>query len=178
MNAVNEEYLEDLRQRVDQYRLLAEKAIARVDDNRLFWCFHNDANSMAIIMQHISGNMRSRFTNFFTEDGEKPWRHRDSEFEPVLTTREELLESWNHAWSVLTPLLAELRPEDLARTVYIRGEAHSVLAALQRQLAHYAYHIGQLIFLAKMLGTGPWESLSIPKNQSDDYKRRQDNPPA
>ncbi|MBL7942568.1 MAG: DUF1572 family protein [Flavobacteriales bacterium] len=164
------EYLDDCRKIFRQYKSLGEKAMAQVDDQRLFWCFHNDSNSIAMIVQHISGNMLSRFTNFFTEDGEKSWRHRDNEFEPVLTTRIEMMEAWDNGWNLLLPLLDNLTEADLERTVYIRSEPHSVLKAIQRQLAHYSYHIGQIVFLSKMVAVD-WQSLSIPKNKSEDFNK-------
>lgn len=151
------------------YKGLGEKAMAQVPDERLFWTFYNDSNSIAIIVQHLSGNMLSRFTRFFDEDGEKQWRNRDREFEPVLGTRAEIEAHWEQGWNCLFGVLEQLSPQDLTRTVQIRDEAHFVHEALQRQLAHYSYHVGQLVFLSKMLAPDGWQSLSIPKNRSGDF---------
>jgi hypothetical protein len=164
-------YIQNIRSIFSGYKQLAEKAMAQVEDKRLFWTFNNDSNSIAMIVQHMSGNMKSRFTNFFVEDGEKPWRKRDLEFEQVLTTREEVMDKWEEGWRVLNGVLDSLIPDDLDRTVYIRSEPHSVMEALNRQVAHYSYHIGQIVFLAKMVAQEDWKSLSIAKNKSDDFNR-------
>lgn len=170
-------HLENLRQIFTQYKVLGEKALAQVEDKRLFWTFHNDSNSLAIIVQHMSGNMVSRFTRFFEEDGEKPWRQRDREFEAVLTSRNEVMEAWELGWDVFLEVLNGLNESDLERTVYIRGEAHTVIEALNRQLAHYAYHIGQMVYLAKMLAHNGWQSLSIPRHMSEEFNRQKLSPP-
>jgi hypothetical protein len=154
-----------------QYKLMAEKAISQVPDERLFWTFYNDSNSIAIIVQHMSGNMLSRFTNFYDEDGEKPWRNRDKEFESVFTTREEVMLAWDKGWMCLFSVLDSLTENDLEKHILIRSETHTVQEAFQRQLAHYSYHIGQLVYLSKMLSIENWKSLSIPKNGSDDFNR-------
>lgn len=165
-------YIENIQHTFLQYRALAEKAMAQVEEKRLFWAFNNESNSIAIIVQHVSGNMISRFTNFYEEDGEKTWRDRDREFEGVLTTRAEVMEAWNNGWNVFLKIIQSLEPADLHKTVTIRGQAHTVVEALQRQLAHYSYHIGQIVFLSKMVAQDSWNSLSIPKNQSDDFNRK------
>jgi hypothetical protein len=149
-----------------QYKLLAEKAMAQVPEERLFWTFYNDSNSLAILVQHMSGNMLSRFSNFFEEDGEKPWRNRDKEFEPVFATQEEVMLYWDKGWMCFFSVLDALKQDDLEKIVHIRSEEHTVEEAIQRQLAHYSYHIGQIVFLSKMLAIENWQSLSIPKNSS------------
>ncbi|MDZ4823896.1 MAG: DUF1572 family protein [Flavobacteriales bacterium] len=164
-------YLQNLRTLFPFYKSLGEKAIAQVEEKRWFWCFNNDSNSIAMIVQHLSGNMLSRFTNFFTEDGEKPWRHRDKEFESILTSREEVMEAWENGWAVFLEVLDNLVEEDLEKVIYIRNEGHTVVEALNRQLAHFSYHIGQLVFLSKMVAQDPWQSLSIPKNKSENFNQ-------
>jgi hypothetical protein len=163
------EYITTTQKSFAAYKTLAEKAIAQVEEKRLFWIFNNESNSIGMIVQHISGNMVSRFTNFYDEDGEKPWRDRDREFEVILSTREEVMEAWNSGWAIFMNVINNLKPEDLSRTVYIRGEAHSVFEAINRQLAHYSYHIGQIVYLSKMLNETGWKSLSIPKNKSGEF---------
>jgi hypothetical protein len=162
---MGEQLIDNWKQLFAQYKLLAEKAMAQVSDDRLFWTFYNDSNSVAIIVQHMSGNMTSRFTNFFDEDGEKSWRNRDGEFESKVTSREEMMHAWESGWTCFFDVLNALTPDQLDRTVTIRGEAHTVTQAMQRQLAHYSYHTGQIVFLSKMLAMGGWNSLSIPKKK-------------
>lgn len=158
-------YIKNVQAIFAQYKALGEKAMKQVEDKRLFWVFNNDSNSIAMIVQHLHGNMISRFTNFYEEDGEKPWRNRDMEFEAVITTREELMTSWENGWECFYKVLHNLHDLDLDRTVYIRNEAHSVMEAINRQLAHYSYHVGQIVFLSKMLADKEWQSLSIPKKK-------------
>lgn len=165
------EYIKNIQKTFPTYKELAEKAMRQVEEKRLFWIFNNESNSIGMMVQHISGNMVSRFTNFYDEDGEKPWRDRDREFEVILSTREEVMEAWNSGWNVFLNVINNLQPEDLSRTVYIRGEAHSVFEAINRQLAHYSYHIGQIVYLSKMLNETGWQSLSIPKNKSGEFNR-------
>ena len=163
------EYIKNIRAIFLQYKTLGEKAMAQVEEKRLFWTFNNESNSIAMIVQHVSGNMLSRFTNFYEEDGEKPWRNRDREFESILTTRAEMMEAWEKGWKCFLDVVNNLQDLDLERTVYIRNEPHSVLEAVNRQLAHYSYHIGQIVFLSKMVAEKEWNSLSIPKNKSREF---------
>ena len=160
------EPLDHLQKMFTMYKALGEKAMAQVPDERLFWTFANDSNSLAILVQHLSGNMLSRFTRFFEEDGEKPWRQRDREFEHVLVSRSEINAEWEKGWNCFFELLNSLSVSDLQRTITIRGEAMTAHVALDRQLAHYAYHVGQMVFLAKMLAPSEWKSLSIPKRSA------------
>lgn len=160
------EYIKNVQAIFAQYKALGEKAIQQVEDQRLFWVFNNDSNSIAMIVQHLHGNMISRFTNFYEEDGEKTWRNRDKEFEVVFSNRQELMNAWDAGWTCFYNVLHHLHDLDLDRTVYIRGEAHSVMEAINRQLAHYSYHVGQIVFLSKMLATNEWNSLSIPKKKT------------
>ncbi len=158
-----DQYIYSIQQTFRTYKKLAEDAINQVDEKRLFWTFNNDSNSVAMLIQHISGNMLSRFTAFFDEDGEKPWRNRDLEFEPTLTSRNELMYQWNKGWDCLFAVTDHLSEDDLGKTIIIRHEQYTALQAINRQLAHYSYHIGQLVFLCKMLAKESWKSLSIPK---------------
>jgi len=141
-------------------------------DAQLFAILDDDANSIAIIVKHMTGNMRSRWTNFLTTDGEKPDRNRDGEFIDPPETRDALLAEWEHGWSCLFQALEPLTESDLGRTITIRGEAHSVMQAINRQLAHYPYHVGQIVLLAKHYASGRWKSLSVPRNQSAEFNRK------
>jgi hypothetical protein len=155
-----------------QYKKLADAALAQVTDEQLQTAIDPESNSLAIIVKHMAGNMRSRWTDFLTTDGEKPDRNRDSEFEEPPATRAELMRLWEDGWNRLFSALEPLTDADLGRTITIRGEAHSVMQAINRQVAHYASHCGQIIFLAKHLKAGNWKCLSVPRKQSADFNRR------
>ena len=149
---------------------LAEKALAQVSDADFFATLDPESNSVALIVKHLAGNMRSRWTDFLESDGEKPDRHRDSEFlADEKDTRESLERRWQDAWKVLFEAIEPLSADDLGREVAIRGETHSVLKAINRQMVHYAYHVGQLVFLAKHLAGSRWQSLSIPRGKSEEF---------
>jgi hypothetical protein len=154
-----------------KYRSLGEKAMSQVPDEALYWQYNPESNSMAMIVQHMSGNMLSRWTDMLTTDGEKDWRQRDKEFETVLKTREEVMVAWHRGWDLVMETLGQLREEDLERTIYIRAEAHTVTEAIVRQIAHYASHIGQLVYIGKMVMNSEWKSLSIPRHGSDQFNR-------
>jgi uncharacterized damage-inducible protein DinB len=154
-----------------RYKDLAEKAIAQLDDSVLSAAPPGGSNSIATICWHVSGNLRSRFTDFLTSDGEKPWRKRDEEFEPRAVTRSELLEKWNSGWTVLLRALDDLDDDDLDRTVSIRGQSLSVREALLRALAHTTYHVGQIVYAAKATRGTEWTYLSIAPGQSEQYNR-------
>jgi len=154
------------------YKNLAERAMAQCPDEALFTTVDDESNSIAIIVKHLAGNMRSRWSDFLTTDGEKPDRNRDTEFEEPPKTRAELQEMWERGWKYLFDALQPLTDADMARTVTIRNEAHSVMQAINRQMAHYPHHIGQILFLAKHLAfvsTGKWQSLSVPRGQSKQF---------
>ncbi|RQP08060.1 MAG: DUF1572 domain-containing protein [Chryseobacterium sp.] len=151
------------------YKDLAEKAFAQLSDSDISRRPDEGSNSIAIVVKHICGNMRSRFTDFRTTDGEKPWRNRDTEFENAYSDKATMLADWESAWQILDEVFAELTDDDLEKTVTIRGEAHSIFDALLRQVAHYAYHIGQIVFIAKNLRAEKWQSLSIPRGKSAQY---------
>ena len=154
------------------YKNLGEGAMEQVTDEQLFATLDEEMNSIAIIVKHMAGNMRSRWTDFLTSDGEKPDRNRDTEFVEPPATREELLKRWNEGWDRVFRALTPLSDSDLERSVTIRGEPHSVMQAINRQIAHYAYHCGQIVFLAKPFKAGDWKSLSVPRNKSADFNRK------
>lgn len=161
-------YLEDSISLFRYNKKLAEQAIEQCPDAGLFAMLDEESNSIAIIMKHVAGNARSRWTNFLTSDGEKPDRNRDTEFERPPATREELIAMWEEGWKCVFGALGTLSEADLTRTVTIRGEAHSAMQAINRQMAHYSYHIGQIVFLAKhgAAEAGAWKSLTVPRKQS------------
>ena len=164
-------YLEDSIALLRHYKNLAERAIDQVSDQQLFATLDEEANSIAIIVKHMAGNMRSRWTDFLTTDGEKPDRNRDSEFVDPPATRDALLSEWEDGWIRVFNTLEALTDADLARTVTIRGEAHSVMQAINRQLAHYPHHVGQIVLLAKHFACDHWQSLSVPRNRSAEFNR-------
>jgi hypothetical protein len=166
-------YLDEVRRQFQGHKRLAEGALAQLEDPELFVALDAEANSVAVILKHMAGNMRSRFTDFLTTDGEKPDRHRDQEFEiSAGTTRADLMRGWEEGWSRVWAAVDALQAEDLMRTVTIRGQPHSVLQALNRQVAHYAYHVGQIVFLAKHFRSSDWRSLSVPRGQSTEFNQR------
>ncbi|ABQ05509.1 DUF1572 family protein [Flavobacterium johnsoniae] len=165
----DESYLESVKKQFLYYKMLGEKAMDQLEPEQLFTAINEDTNSITAIVKHISGNMLSRWTDFLTSDGEKEWRNRDAEFENDLHSKEEVLEIWNKGWNCLENALESLKPEQLSDIIYIRNEGHTVIEAINRQLAHYPYHVGQIVFYAKQLKKSSWESLSIPKNKSGNY---------
>lgn len=164
-----ESYLESVKKQFLYYKTLGEKAIEQLEPSQIFVSVNEDTNSIAAIIKHISGNMLSRWTNFLTSDGEKEWRNRDAEFENDLQSKEEVLQVWNKGWECLLDALNSLKPEQLSHIIYIRNEGHTVIEAINRQLAHYPYHVGQIVFYAKQLKNSEWNSLSIPRNKSGNY---------
>ncbi len=166
---MEQSYLSSVIKQFEYYKSLGDKTFAQVSDEHLFWQYNDDSNSIATIVYHVAGNMLSRWTDFLTSDGEKDWRNRDAEFENTIQTREALLQRWEEGWACLFNALNPLTEADLDKIVYIRNQGHTVTEAINRQLAHYPYHIGQLVFLGKMLCQGGWQSLSIPKGNSQAY---------
>ena len=162
-------YLESVKKQFLYYKTLGEKAMAQLEDEQLFISVNADTNAIAVIVKHLSGNMLSRWTDFLTSDGEKDWRNRDDEFENTLKNRDQVHEIWNAGWNCFFEALNNLKSEQLSDIIYIRNEGHTVVEAINRQLAHYPYHIGQIVFYAKMLKNSEWDSLSIPKHQSSSY---------
>jgi len=164
-------YIEEARRQMRGHKRLAESAMAQLKDEELFIALDPESNSIAVLVKHMAGNMRSRFTDFLTSDGEKPDRFRDQEFElNPATTRADLMKWWEDGWERVFAAIDSLKPEDVMRTVTIRGEPHTVLQAVNRQVAHYAQHTGQIIFLAKHLRSSGWKTLSIPRGKSEDFK--------
>ena len=165
-------YIKDSIDLFRYYKNLAERAMAQCPDAALFATLDAESNSISVIVKHMSGNMRSRWSDFLTTDGEKPDRNRDTEFEEPPKTRADLLELWERGWKYVFDALQPLTEADITRTVTIRNEPHSVMQAINRQVAHYAHHIGQILFLAKHLtftSTGKWQSLSVPRGQSKQF---------
>jgi len=165
-------YLEDSLSVFRHYKKLAERAMDQVTDEQLYATLDGEMNSIATVVKHLAGNMRSRWTDFLTTDGEKPDRGRDGEFVDPPATREALLATWEEGWTCAFGTLATLSEEDLGRTVKIRGEAHSVMQAINRQVAHSAHHIGQIVMLAKHFAHDRWQSLSVPRGMSAEFNRR------
>lgn len=165
-------YLESVKKQFLYYKKIGEQAIVQLPDEDLFWQYNEESNSIAIIVNHLAGNMLSRFTDFLTSDGEKPWRNRDAEFEIKIGSREELVNLWDKGWDCLLGAINQLEDKDLNTIVYIRNDGHTITEAINRQLAHYPYHIGQIVFIAKMRKNEEWKTLSIARNKSTDYNTR------
>jgi len=165
-------YLEEARRQMRGQKRMGEGAMAQLGDDEFFLTLDPESNSVAILVKHLAGNMRSRFTDFLMSDGEKPDRFRDREFEVSgTTTRAEVMRWWEDGWSCVLAAIETLKPEDVSRTVTIRGEPHTVLEAINRQIAHYAAHIGQIVFLAKHLRSSKWKTLTIPRGKSEEFKK-------
>jgi len=171
--SITREYLKDAIGSFKAYKKLADKAIEQVSDHELFVTLDEEANSIAVVMKHMAGNMLSRWTNFLTSDGEKPDRNRDMEF--VIeegTTKQSVLDYWERGWQAVFAAVEPLQPHDFEKTVNIRGEAHTIVQAINRQMTHYAYHVGQIVFLAKHFRSSEWKSLSVPRNRSAEFNAK------
>jgi hypothetical protein len=173
-DSLAEHYLKDALRVFRSQKKLADGAIAQVSDEELFQTIDAESNSIALIMKHLAGNMRSRWTDFLTSDGEKPDRQRDSEFVIGSADRRTIMESWEEGWRTVFDTIESLRPEDIDRTVTIRGEPHTIVEAVNRQLSHYGQHTGQIVFLAKHLKSSDWKTLSIPRGGSQDFNSKMD----
>ena len=171
MSDIAKNYHTDAVSSFRNYKKLAERAIEQVSDEEFFAQIDAESNSIAVIVKHVAGNLHSRWRNFLTTDGEKPDRNRDTEFEMMDDTRSSLMEFWERGWQTLFDNVEPLTEKDLSRTVTIRGEPHSVVEAINRQLTHYSYHVGQIVFLAKHLRSSEWRTLSVPRNRSADFNR-------
>jgi uncharacterized protein DUF1572 len=168
--SISQHYLDDALSTFRDYKKLAERAFAQTSDEDFFRTIDEESNSIAVNMKHMAGNMISRWTDFLTTDGEKPERNRDIEFVMLAgTTKDEMLAYWEKGWKCVFDAVEPLTPDDLMRTVRIRGEDHTVVQAINRQLAHYAYHTGQIVYLAKHFKSSTWQSLSVPKNRSAEF---------
>jgi len=169
--SIGEHYLEDALRTFRYYKKLAERAFEQIDDQDFFRTIDDESNSIAVNMKHMAGNMISRWTDFLTTDGEKPERNRDIEFVMLPDmTKDDMLAYWERGWQCVFEAVGPLKPDDLMRTIRVRGQDHTVVQAINRQLAHYAYHVGQIVFLAKHFKSSEWQSLSVPRNKSADAR--------
>ncbi|OZM57588.1 hypothetical protein CIB95_04245 [Lottiidibacillus patelloidae] len=166
---LGEVYLRVVQERYKGLKNLGDKAINQLSDEDMKWAYNEESNCVAVIVKHMSGNMVSRWTDFLTSDGEKSYRNRDQEFHDNISSKEELMNVWEIGWKTLFDTLSSLKEQDLLKIITIRGEEHLVIDAIERQLAHYAYHVGQIVYIGKLVKGDKWESLSIPKGQSEDY---------
>jgi hypothetical protein len=171
MSTVGKIYLQTAIKRLRYYKDLGEKTFGQLTDAELHFTPNTASNSIVVIVQHIAGNMLSRWTNFLTEDGEKPWRQRDEEFEVRNYSKQQIVELWEKGWACFLDALTSLTENDLLKTIYIREEPLLVIDAINRQLAHYPYHVGQIIYIGKLIKDSSWQSLSIEKGKSDDYNK-------
>ena len=162
-------YLKSVVQEIEYYKMLGEKTFSQLTDEQLFWQSNSESNSIGVIVKHLWGNMMSRWTNFLTSDGEKDWRDRDAEFINDLGNRNEIIHKWNEGWNCFIDAINSLSEADLEKEVIIRNQRHSVMEAINRQLAHYSYHIGQIVFIGKMICFTNWRSLTIPKGNSKQF---------
>lgn len=170
-------YLESIKKQFTYYKLLGEKTFNQVPDDKLFLRLNQESNSIAVLVKHLHGNMLSRWTDFMTSDGEKEWRKRDEEFENDLGNKSNMLDKWNEGWHCLFEAIDALKSDDLEKEVYIRNMGHSVVEAINRQLAHYAYHVGQIVMTGKLIQNEAWMSLSIPKGKSKAYNEEKFSKP-
>lgn len=170
-------FLESVKKQFEYYKLLGEKTFSQVKDEQLFSQVSNESNSIATIVKHLCGNMLSRWTDFQTTDGEKEWRNREGEFENDISSRQELLDIWEAGWSCLINALNSISDADLSKIIYIRNQGQTILEAINRQLSHYPYHIGQIVFIGKMFSNENWNSLSIPKGASKEYNQEKFSKP-
>ena len=170
-------YLDSIHKQFTYYKMLGDKTFDQLSEQDLFWQQNPESNSIAIIVKHLWGNMRSRWTDFLTTDGEKEWRQRDAEFEADIRSKEELLEKWEEGWNCLFTALASVNEDNFDTVIYIRNMGHTITEAINRQLAHYAYHIGQIVFIGRMIKGDAWKSLSIPKGKSKAYNARKFSQP-
>lgn len=168
---MNNSYLSSIIKQFEYYKSLGEKTFSQITDTDIHWQYNTESNSIAIITKHLVGNMLSRWTNFLTEDGEKSWRERDQEFENTYSNKEEMLRAWEKGWTCLFNALKPLKTNQLDDIIYIRNQGHTVTEAINRQLTHYAYHVGQIVFLGKLMQGENWQSLSIPKGKSANYNQ-------
>lgn len=166
---MNNGFLDSTKKQFGYYKMLGEKTFEQISDEQINWQFNLESNSIAIIVKHLTGNMLSRWTNFLTTDGEKEWRNRESEFEGEIESKTQLLVIWNKGWNCLFDTLDSISDEDLDKIIYIRNQGHTVMEAINRQLAHYPYHVGQIVFIGKMLLDENWLTLSIARGKSSTY---------
>lgn len=170
-------YLESVKKQFEYYKMLGDKTFEQIPEEKLFWQLNEESNSISMIVKHLNGNMLSRWTDFLTSDGEKEWRKRDEEFDNDIKTKIELLSKWNEGWECLFNAINGLTEKDLEKEIYIRNMGHSIAEAINRQLAHYPYHIGQIVFIGKIIQNENWNSLSIPKGKSKEYNNEKFSKP-
>jgi len=166
------DYLNSVTKQFENYKLLGDKTIAQLPNDKLFWQYNQECNSIAINVQHLHGNMLSRWTDFLTSDGEKEWRNRDAEFDNDALTKDAIVKLWEDGWKCFLDTLKSLKEDDLEKIIYIRNQGHTVTEAINRQLAHYPYHVGQMVFIGKMILNENWQSLSIPRGNSNTYNAK------
>jgi hypothetical protein len=169
---MTQNFLKSTRLQFEYYQSLGKKPFSQLEEKDLFWQPSPESNSIAIIVNHLHGNMMSRWTNFLTEDGEKSWRKRDEEFEDIIQSKEELLQKWNEGWNYLFQAIDSVNEENFGQLVYIRNQGHTFVEALLRQLAHYAYHVGEIVYLGRLIKGAEWQSLSIPKGKSKEFNAK------
>lgn len=169
---IGNEYLKIVRERFESVKELGDKTISQLSEKDIHWKLNAASNSIAIIAKHVSGNMISRWSDFLTTDGEKSSRNRDQEFEDDVSSKQELITIWERGWKTLFATLKDLEKQDLLKNITIRGERHTVLEAIERQMAHYSYHVGQIVYIGKQLKDDHWETLSIPKGKSEEYLQK------
>lgn len=168
---MEENYLKSIKKQFEYYKLLGERTFNQLEEKELFWQFNPESNSIAIIVNHLWGNMKSRWTDFLTSDGEKEWRNRDLEFESVIKSKDELLTKWNDGWLCLFIALNSINKDNFDAEIYIRNQGHTIIEAINRQLAHYSYHIGQIVYIGRMVRADNWKSLSILKGESKEFNK-------
>lgn len=168
---MEKDYLLSITKQFEYYQSLGERTFDQLTEEELLWQYNNASNSIAIIVNHLCGNMKSRWTDFLTSDGEKKWRERDMEFEDVIRNKAQLMERWHEGWNCLFDALKSINEDNFYTEVYIRNQAHSIIEAINRQLAHYSYHIGQIVYIGRMIKGENWESLSIPKGHSETFNQ-------
>lgn len=168
---MKKEYLSSIKKQFEYYKSVGEKTFDQLDEKDLFWQYNEESNSIAIIVNHLWGNMKSRWTDFLTSDGEKEWRNRDLEFESIINTKNDLIEKWNDGWKCLFYALDSVTEDNFETKIYIRNQEHSIIEAVNRQLAHYSYHIGQVVYIGRMIKGSEWKSLTIPKGKSKEFNK-------
>ena len=177
MQDFSQNYLESVLKQFKYYRMLGEKTFAQLPDEALFWQPNKASNSIAVIVKHLWGNMLSRWTNFLTEDGEKEWRNRDGEFEADIVDRHDLIQKWEEGWNCLFSALDEINSDNFSTVIYIRNMGHTIPEAINRQMSHYAYHVGQIVYIGRQVTDQNWVSLSVPKGQSQAYNQNKFSQP-
>ena len=169
MKNIQENYLASAKKQFAYYQMLGDRTFAQLSEEELFWRLNAESNNIGVIVNHLHGNMLSRWTDFLTSDGEKTWRNRDSEFEEMIKTKAQLLQKWKKGWDCLFAALDTLHKDNMDTEIYIRNQGHSIVEAVNRQMSHYAYHVGQIVFIGRMIKGSEWQSLSIPKGASKAY---------